>query len=90
MMLKIHNSLRSSLCNWASLNISSWQTNSIKVEFWAKMPKARHGVKFLKIFSGRNANNTNSGYANTTFGLDYTGGDNGGMYQVSFGDGTNI
>ncbi|WP_198265651.1 hypothetical protein [sulfur-oxidizing endosymbiont of Gigantopelta aegis] len=54
------------------------------------MPKARHGVKFLKIFSGRNANNTNSGYANTTFGLDYTGGDNGGMYQVSFGDGTNI
>jgi hypothetical protein len=71
--------------NWASLNISSWKTNSIKVSFWAKMPKAKHGFKFLKIFSGRNA-----GYANTTFGLNYTGGDNGSMYQVSFGDGTNI
>jgi len=50
------------------------------------MPGAKQGLKFLKIFGIRDS----VGYANTTFGLDYTGadGDFGDMYQVSFGDGS--
>ncbi len=61
-------------------------TNDVYVEFWAKMPGAKQGLKFLKVFGIRDS----VGYANTTFGLDYTGadGDFGDMYQVSFGDGS--
>lgn len=55
------------------------------IKFDAKMPNAKHGLKFCKIF-GR----SDIGYANTTFGLDYTGNDNGSMRSVSFGDGTTI
>jgi hypothetical protein len=61
-------------------------TNDIYLDFWAKMPGPKQGVKFVKIFGGYDG----AGYANTTFGLDYTGadGDYGDMYQVSFGDGS--
>jgi hypothetical protein len=43
-------------------------------------------VKFLKVFS---QNVQGNGYANTTFGLDYTGTDtgNGTMIQTAFGEG---
>jgi hypothetical protein len=61
-------------------------TNDIYIDFWAKMPGAKQGLKFLKIFGIRDS----VGYANTTFNLDYSGadGDYGDMYQVSFGDGS--
>lgn len=70
---------------WAVYNVSSLNTYDVYIEFWAKMPGTKHGLKFLKIFGG-----SASGYANTTFALDYTGIDNGSMRQVSFGDGTSL
>lgn len=65
---------------WASFDMKPYNTYEVYVEFQAKMPKAKQGLKFLKVFGG----------ANTTFGLDYTGmaTGKGSMYQVSFGDGT--
>lgn len=68
---------------WATYSVASLATYDLYIEFWAKMPAAKQGLKFLKIF-GRD----NAGYANTTFALDYTGADYGSMYQVSFGDGS--
>ena len=43
----------------------------------------RHGCKFTK-FLGKNT----TGYANTTFGLDYTEIDNGSIQYIAYGDGT--
>lgn len=65
---------------WASFDMRPYKTYEVYIEFHAKMPKAKQGIKFLKIFGG----------ANTTFGLDYTGvaSGKGSLYQVSFGDGT--
>ncbi len=57
------------------------------IKFDAKMPNAKHGLKFLKVF-GRNATGGTNTVANTTFTLDYTGVDNGSMRFVGFGDGT--
>jgi hypothetical protein len=68
---------------WATYNMASLNSREVYVDFWAKMPNAKQGLKFLKIFGG-----DNGGYANTTFALDYTGADYGSMYQVSFGDGS--
>ena len=68
---------------WAVYKIPA-NTNDIYMDFWAKMPGPKQGLKFLKVFGG----NDGVGYSNTTFGLDYTGGDSGSMYQVSFGDGS--
>lgn len=51
------------------------------------MPAVKQGLKFLKIFG---QSPVNGNYANTTFALDYTGGDPGSMYQVSFGDGSTV
>ena len=59
-------------------------TNDVYVDFWAKMPGAKQGLKFIKFFGGGDG----VGYSNTTFALDYTGTDFGAMYQVSFGDGS--
>lgn len=70
---------------WAACDVSAWKTEDVYIEFWAKMPNAKQGLKFLKIFGG---SSSSSNYANTTFALDYTGGDPGMMYQVSFGDGS--
>lgn len=74
---------------WSTYNIASHNTNNISLDFWAKMPNAKQGLKFIKIFGG-NADGDHSNYANTTFSLDYTGIDPGGMYSVAFGDGTTI
>ncbi|WP_331344891.1 hypothetical protein [Cellvibrio sp. UBA7661] len=65
---------------WASFDMTPYNTYEVYVEFHARMPKEKQGIKFLKIFGG----------ANTTFGLDYTGisSGKGSLYQVSFGDGT--
>ncbi|MFO1407123.1 MAG: hypothetical protein U1F08_06290 [Steroidobacteraceae bacterium] len=68
---------------WGVYDVSALNTYEVYVDFWAKMPNAKQGLKFLKIFGG-----DNNGVANTTFGLDYTGVDRGSMYQVSFGDGS--
>ena len=57
------------------------------IKFDAKMPNAKHGLKFLKVF-GRNATGGANTVANTTFALDYTGQDNGGLRYVGFGDGS--
>lgn len=58
--------------------------NELFIKFDAKMPNIKHGCKFCKIFGYQNGGN----YANTTFALDYTGLDNGGMRYIAFGDGT--
>lgn len=71
---------------WGSFDIASRNLNDVYVDFWAKMPNAKFGLKFLKVFGQRVGNNND--VANTTFGLDYTGVDYGGMYCVSFGDGS--
>lgn len=65
------------------INLGDLKTRELYVEFAAKMPGVKHGLKFLKVFGGRNAN----GYANATFQPDYTGSDNGGFLFVGFGDG---
>lgn len=57
------------------------------IKFRAKMPNAKHGLKFCKVF-GRNATGGANTVANTTFALDYTGQDNGGLRYVGFGDGS--
>jgi len=69
---------------WGILNIAAEQTRDLWVRFRARLPSsAPQGLKFFKVFGG-----SESGYANTTFGLDYTGVERGCMYNVSFGDGT--
>jgi len=70
---------------WGSYDVSALKTEDIYIEFWAKMPGAKQGLKFLKIFGARASDGS---AANTTFGMNYTGGDNGSLYQVSFGDGS--
>jgi hypothetical protein len=74
---------------WGAFDLSALALEEVYVDFWASMPKALHGLKFLKIFGG-NAGGDTSNYANTTFALDYTGVDFGCMYQVSFGDGSSL
>jgi hypothetical protein len=70
---------------YGGYSVASLKTEELYIEFWAKMPNAKQGLKFLKIFGG---GTQSTGYANTTFALDYTGYDPGAMYQVSFGDGS--
>lgn len=71
---------------WAGYKAVPANTNHLFIEFDAKMPDIKHGMKFVKVF-GRRTDQT--GYANTTFGLDYTGVDYGAMYVVSYDDGAN-
>lgn len=70
---------------WSGFDLSPYNTDHVYIRFRAKMPGAKHGLKFVKVFGQRDAP---VGYANTTFGLDYTGVDLGGMYCVSYGDGS--
>jgi hypothetical protein len=67
----------------ANYNVASLQTEDIYIEFWAKMPGAKGGCKFLKIFG-----NESDGYADTTIGANFAGGDYGSIYEIGFGDGT--
>lgn len=69
---------------WGVYDVAALNLSDVYIEFWAKMPNVKHGIKFLKIFGQRAGSN----YSNTTFGLDYTGVDYGAMYVVSFGDGS--
>ena len=79
---------------YANFYLPSLGTEGIYIDFWAKMPAATEGFKFCKIFgvtSGTSPSGTPyQGYANTTFGTDYTGIDPGGITQVSYGDGTSL
>ncbi|TDQ25763.1 hypothetical protein [Tenacibaculum caenipelagi] len=72
---------------WLNYTLPSSQNiTDIAIDFWAKMPsESKFGMKFVKVFGSKSVD---GGYANTTFGLDYTGIDNGALYSVSFGDGT--
>ena len=70
---------------WAGYNVLALNTEDIYIEFWAKMPDVKYGLKFLKIFGQRL---TPTNYADTTIAANYAGGDNGSIYQVSFGDGS--
>jgi len=71
----------------ANYSVASLNTEDVYIEFWAKMPGPKEGFKFVKIF-GQNL--TPGSYANTTIATNYTGGDYGSIYQVSFGDGSSL
>ncbi len=72
---------------WADFNIAQLSTRDVYIEFWAKMPLAKEGCKFVKVFGQR----ASSGYAaNTTIATNYNGGDFGAIRQISFGDGTQL
>ncbi len=72
---------------WANYSVASLNTEDVYIEFWARMPAAKEGCKFVKIF-GQNLIQGN--YANSTIGMDYTGVDYGAIRQISFGDGTSV
>lgn len=72
---------------WANYSVSALNTEDIYIEFWAKMPDAKGGCKFLKIFGKRD---DPQGWANATLGANYTGPVNGGILNVEFGDGTTV
>jgi hypothetical protein len=72
---------------WADYSVKNLNTEDIYIEFWAKMPAAMGGCKFLKIFGDIAST---SGFANATFGTDYTGIQSGAILQVTFGDGSGL
>ena len=61
--------------------------NEVYISLRAKMPNAKNGCKFVKVYGG---NSGGGNYANCTFGTSYATPDRGEMYQVSFGDGSTI
>ena len=62
-------------------------TKQLFISFKVKIPGNKGGLKFLKVFG---QHGTADAYSNTTFGLDYTGIDDGvgSLYAIAFGDGT--
>ena len=72
---------------WANYSVASLNTEDVYIEFWARMPGAKEGCKFVKIF-GQNL--IQGSYANTTIATNYTGVDYGALWQVAFGDGTSV
>lgn len=66
-----------------SVKVADLKLREVYVEFRARMPAVKHGLKFLKIFGGHDG----KGYANATIQPDYTGIDNGGFVFIGFGDG---
>jgi len=79
---------------WANFSVASLHTESVYIDFWAKMPDAKEGFKFCKIFgvsSGTAPDGTPyQGYANTTIGTDFTGVSQGGFTMIGYGDGTSL
>ena len=69
---------------WATFTVPP-NTESLYIDFWAKMPDAKGGFKFCKVFGTRN---NPVGYADATFQTDYTGIDTGALVMVAYGDGT--
>ena len=75
--------------NYLNFNVPNGY-KELYIKFDAKIPNAKHGLKFCKIF-GINATGGSNTVANATFNLDYSGIDNGAMRTVIFGDGsTNV
>lgn len=72
---------------WGGVGLEQYNTEDLYMRFRAKMPGNHHGLKFLKVF-GQNVQG--KGYANTTFGLDYTGSGYGSMMQTAFGEGKEL
>jgi hypothetical protein len=72
---------------WADYSVSALNTEDIYVDFWAKMPDAKGGCKFLKIFGKRN---DPQGIAAVTLGANYTGSVKGGIANLEYGDGTTV
>lgn len=68
---------------------TDYDSNDIYIEFKAKMPGVKHGLKFLKLFGERDPEDTQN-YGNCTLHSDYTGLDNGGIPGMFYGDGTII
>lgn len=73
---------------WGEYTLTNKNLSDIYVEWKAKMPTAKYGLKFMKVFGQKNPEKGSNDVANTTFGLDYTGVDLGSAYAVSFGDGS--
>ena len=71
---------------WADYNLGALNTEDLYFEFWAKMPGVKEGCKFLKIMGSHSG----LGYADTTIGPSYAGGDLGSIRQIGFGDGTTL
>lgn len=72
---------------WGGYDVAALNIRDVYIEFSAKLPAAKQGLKFLKIFGQRE---TGKGYANTTIALVSDPGNEGGITQVSFGDGTSL
>lgn len=80
------------------LVLARLDTREVFIQFRARMPGPRGGLKFFKIFGHNPRDNSLTGwngsvasnYANSTFGLDYTGiaDGRGSLYYIAFGDGT--
>jgi hypothetical protein len=79
---------------WANFSVASLNTESIYIDFWAKMPDAKEGLKFCKIFGVSSGTSPSGapyqGYANTTIGTDFTGVSQGGFVMIGYGDGTSL
>lgn len=71
---------------WADYSVAALNTEDLYIEFWAKMPLAKEGCKFFKIFGQGQPGSR----ADMTFGTDYTGADYGAMREVMFGDGSTL
>lgn len=72
---------------WGGYDVSSLNTREVYIQFKAKLPGEKQGLKFLKIFGQREEG---KGYANSTFALVSDPGNEGGLTQISFGDGSSI
>lgn len=67
---------------WLGVNVSALNLSDIYVRFYFKRTSwVEGGCKFLKIFG---KSNDPQGYANTSFQLNYSGGD---LFEVSYGAG---
>jgi len=71
----------------ANYSVASLQTEDIYIEFWAEMPGAKEGCKFVKVFGEQSLA---TGVADANVATNYTGGDYGSIYQVGFGDGSGL
>ena len=80
------------------LTVARVDSREVFIQFRARMPAPRGGFKFFKAFGYNPRDNSITGwngsvasnYANSTFGLDYTGisDGRGSLYFIGFGDGT--
>lgn len=72
---------------WATYHMAALNSEDVYIEFWAKMPNAKEGCKFVKVFGQALPGD---GSANTTIETDFTGVDYGAIRQISFGDGSSL